>query len=58
MYPPLMLKRFRPSLSVDLMVLRLHLAGLSSIFGSINIFMTLIIGLRLGCDTLRVPLFV
>nr|UTM92279.1 cytochrome c oxidase subunit I [Bolbosoma vasculosum] len=58
MYPPLMLGDYSSSVSVDLMILSLHIAGLSSILGSINIVVTGIIGSKSSGSVEQLPLLV
>nr|WFF64444.1 cytochrome c oxidase subunit 1 [Pseudoacanthocephalus sp.] len=58
MYPPLMLSYYSSSISTDIMVLSLHVAGVSSILGSINFIVTLCWALTCGYAVIRVPLMV
>nr|WKY96610.1 cytochrome c oxidase subunit 1 [Longicollum sp. (in: thorny-headed worms)] len=58
MYPPLMLSDYSSGVSVDLMILGLHVAGLSSILGSINILVTWVLGSSGAYSVERVSLFV
>nr|YP_010258313.1 cytochrome c oxidase subunit I [Pomphorhynchus bulbocolli]AFJ54185.1 cytochrome c oxidase subunit I [Pomphorhynchus bulbocolli] len=58
MYPPLMLSDFSSGISVDLMILSLHLVGLSSILGSINILITWVAGSSVVYSVEQIPLFV
>jgi len=56
-YPPLSSINYHSSLAVDLSIFSLHVAGVSSLLGSIN-FITTVINMRLpGMDWSRVPLF-
>ncbi|HEX6979197.1 MAG TPA: cbb3-type cytochrome c oxidase subunit I, partial [Alphaproteobacteria bacterium] len=57
-YPPLSAGQFHPGVSMDMAILSLHLAGASSIMGSIN-FITTIFNMRApGMTMHRMPLFV
>jgi len=57
-YPPLSSIQFHSSLSVDITIFRLHLAGVSSILGAIN-FISTIVNIRSTTINLdSVPLFV
>nr|YP_009121980.1 cytochrome c oxidase subunit I [Southwellina hispida]AIO11156.1 cytochrome c oxidase subunit 1 [Southwellina hispida] len=58
MYPPLMLSEYSSSVSVDMMILSLHVAGLSSLLGSINIVVTGVIGSKMGGSVDQIPLLV
>lgn len=53
-----MLREYRPSIGVDFIILRLHVAGLSSIFGSINILVTCGLTCRLIGGADRIPIIV
>jgi cytochrome c oxidase subunit 1 len=58
LYPPLSLKGSYPGLSLDLVILSLHIAGISSLLGAINFIVTI---LNMRCKGLifeRLPLFV
>nr|YP_010338937.1 cytochrome c oxidase subunit 1 [Erythrolobus coxiae]UNJ19009.1 cytochrome c oxidase subunit 1 [Erythrolobus coxiae] len=58
LYPPLSSIQGHSSVSVDLVILSLHVAGISSIVGSIN-FITTILNMRsLGLSMHKMPLFV
>lgn len=57
-YPPLSDSLYQGGHSVDLAILSLHLAGVSSIVGSINIISTVINMRGAGMSMERVPLFV
>ena len=57
-YPPLSGNSYHPGPSIDIAVFSLHLAGMSSIMGSIN-FITTVINMRApGLTFHRLPLFV
>nr|YP_214836.1 cytochrome c oxidase subunit I [Leptorhynchoides thecatus]AAT64933.1 cytochrome c oxidase subunit I [Leptorhynchoides thecatus] len=57
MYPPLVLLDFSSGISMDMMILSLHIAGLSSILGSINIMLTgVLVSVFSGSDS--IPLLV
>nr|QEG77735.1 cytochrome c oxidase subunit 1 [Brentisentis yangtzensis] len=58
MYPPLILGSYSPSISVDMMVLSLHMAGLSSLLGSINIILTSVLVSVLHGSSESTPLLV
>ncbi|PQK53797.1 cytochrome c oxidase subunit I, partial [Escherichia coli] len=56
-YPPLSGIKFHPGASVDCAIFSLHIAGLSSILGSIN-FISTILNMRApGLPFQRLPLF-
>nr|NP_150103.1 cytochrome c oxidase subunit 1 [Hyaloraphidium curvatum]AAK83425.1 cytochrome c oxidase subunit 1 [Hyaloraphidium curvatum] len=57
-YPPLADSLYQGGHSVDLAILSLHLAGVSSLVGSINIICTVINMRGAGMSMERVPLFV
>ncbi len=58
MYPPLSSLTGHPDMAVDFLLFSLHLAGVSSILGSLN-FITTIINMRApGMDFFKMPLFV
>lgn len=57
-YPPLSNSLFHPGAAIDYAIVSLHLAGLSSILGSIN-FITTIFNMRaIGMTMHRLPLYV
>jgi cytochrome c oxidase subunit 1 len=57
-YPPLSLLAAHPGASVDLAILSLHLAGMSSILGSIN-FIATVLNMRVKwMSMMKMPLFV
>ncbi|MDX1923680.1 MAG: cytochrome c oxidase subunit I [Rickettsiaceae bacterium] len=58
LYPPLSLIGSHPGISVDLAIFILHLTGLSSIIGSINIIATILNMRAPGMSLLKMPLFV
>ncbi|MDX2050153.1 MAG: cytochrome c oxidase subunit I [Rickettsiaceae bacterium] len=58
LYPPLSLSASHPGISVDLAILSLHLTGLSSIIGSINMIATILNMRAPGMSLLKMPLFV
>nr|AFJ14676.1 cytochrome c oxidase subunit I [Pomphorhynchus laevis] len=58
MYPPLMLGDYSSGVAVDLMILSLHVVGLSSILGSINILITWVAGSSVVYSVEQAPLFV
>nr|QDM37022.1 cytochrome c oxidase subunit 1 [Centrorhynchus milvus] len=58
MYPPLMLSNYSSSVSADLMVLSLHVAGLSSLLGSLNIIVTGVMGAKISGSVEQMPLLV
>jgi cytochrome c oxidase subunit I len=56
-YPPLSDRQFSPGPGVDLWILGLHLAGLSSILGGIN-FVVTVLNLRApGMSLMKMPMF-
>lgn len=57
-YPPLASLQSHSGSSVDLAIFSLHLSGLSSIFGSINLMVTIINMRANGMDYSKLPLFV
>lgn len=57
-YPPLSSLQSHSGCSVDLAIFSLHLSGLSSIFGSINLMVTIINMRANGMDYSKLPLFV
>jgi cytochrome c oxidase subunit 1 len=57
-YPPLSLINFHPGASVDIAILSLHVAGLSSIFGSINFIATIMNMRTKGMKMMQMPLYV
>lgn len=57
-YPPLSSIQSHSGISTDLAILSLHLSGLSSIFGAINLMVTIINMRANGMDYLKLPLFV
>lgn len=57
-YPPLMLSDYSSSVSVDLIILSLHVAGLSSLLGSINIVVTGVVGRKSSGSVEQTPLLV
>lgn len=58
MYPPLVLGVYSPTFSIDLIILSLHVAGISSLFGSINIIVTRIVGGKVSGSVEQTPLIV
>nr|YP_009241142.1 cytochrome c oxidase subunit I [Plagiorhynchus transversus]AMK97075.1 cytochrome c oxidase subunit 1 [Plagiorhynchus transversus] len=58
MYPPLVLGEFMSGKSMDLMILSLHVAGLSSLLGSINLLVTGVLGGQMGGSVEQLPLMV
>lgn len=58
MYPPLMLGEYRSSVSTDLIVLRLHVAGLSSMLGALNVIVTGVLGAKVSGGVEQTPLLV
>nr|YP_010269809.1 cytochrome c oxidase subunit I [Pomphorhynchus laevis]AFI44243.1 cytochrome c oxidase subunit 1 [Pomphorhynchus laevis] len=58
MYPPLMLSDYSSGVAVDLMILGLHVVGLSSILGSINILVTWVAGSSVVYSVEQALLFV
>lgn len=57
-YPPLSSLQSHSGSSVDLAIFSLHLSGLSSIFGAINLMVTIINMRANGMDYSKLPLFV
>nr|YP_009114835.1 cytochrome c oxidase subunit I [Demodex folliculorum]AIW82494.1 cytochrome c oxidase subunit I [Demodex folliculorum] len=57
-YPPLSLAPYHPGHSVDLMIFSLHVAGISSIIGSINFLATIMNMKHKSMAPDRVPLFI
>lgn len=57
-YPPLSSIQSHSGASVDLAIFSLHLSGLSSIFGAINLMVTIINMRANGMDYAKLPLFV
>nr|QDE53439.1 cytochrome c oxidase subunit 1 [Sphaerirostris picae] len=58
MYPPLMLGDYSSSVSTDLMIVSLHIAGLSSLLGSLNVMVTGVMGVKLSGGVEQTPLLV
>ncbi len=58
LYPPLSLINSHPGISVDIGIVAVHLAGLSSIFGSINFVATILNMRPKGMTLMKMPLFV
>ncbi len=58
LYPPLSALSGHPGAAVDMAILSLHLAGLSSILGSINIIVTVFNMRAPGMGLMKMPLFV
>ncbi|HIE91251.1 MAG: cytochrome c oxidase subunit I [Methylophilaceae bacterium] len=56
MYPPLSVQN--PSMAVDMSILALHIMGISSIVGSINIITTILNMRAPGMTLMKMPLFV
>ncbi|MCL4154379.1 UNVERIFIED_CONTAM: hypothetical protein GTU68_015460, partial [Idotea baltica] len=56
MYPPLSVQN--PSMAVDMSILALHILGISSIVGSINIITTILNMRAPGMTLMKMPLFV
>ena len=56
MYPPLSVQN--PSMGVDMTILALHILGISSIVGSINIITTILNMRAPGMSLMKMPLFV
>src|SRR5947199_9726598 len=57
-YPPLSEKAFSPGIGQDLWILGIHLAAISSIFGAINVIVTIHNMRAPGMSCMRLPLFV
>lgn len=57
-YPPLSNMQFHPGMAVDFAILSLHIAGLSSILGSINMIATILNMRAPGMTLHKIPLFV
>jgi len=57
-YPPLSLKQYSSGPGVDMWILGLHLAGLSSITGAINFIVTTMNMRAPGMSLMKMPLFV
>ena len=58
MYPPLSDILFHPGLSVDLSIFALHIAGVSSIGGSINYILTIYNMRAKLISFMKMPLFI
>ena len=58
MYPPLILRDYSSGVSVDIIILSLHLAGLSSILGSINVMVTGVVGSKIAGSVEQLPLLI
>ncbi|MFT7228325.1 MAG: cytochrome c oxidase subunit 1 [Methylophilaceae bacterium] len=56
MYPPLSIQN--PSMAVDMTILALHILGISSIVGSINIITTILNMRAPGMSLMKMPMFV
>lgn len=57
-YPPLSSIRYHSDLSVDLVILSLHLGGVSSILSSINFLSTIFTIRTKGIEISKIPLFI
>uniref|UniRef100_A0A1A9VJZ7 Cytochrome c oxidase subunit 1 n=1 Tax=Glossina austeni TaxID=7395 RepID=A0A1A9VJZ7_GLOAU len=58
LYPPLSQVMFHPSAGVDIAILALHVAGMSSIVGAINFIVTIFNMRTKGMSLTKMPLFV
>ncbi|KJV97168.1 cytochrome C and Quinol oxidase polypeptide I family protein [Orientia tsutsugamushi str. UT76] len=58
LYPPLSSSLSHPGAAVDMVIFSLHLVGLSSILGSINLIVTIFNMRAPGMGLLQIPLFV
>ncbi|MCB2153684.1 cytochrome c oxidase subunit I [bacterium] len=56
-YPPLSLKEYSGTAGVDMWILGVHLAGLSSITGAINFIVTILNMRAPGMNMMKMPLF-
>ncbi len=57
LYPPLSALAFHPGMSVDLAIVSLHVTGISSILGSINMIATILNMRAPGMSLMKMPLF-